>query len=468
MGRSPERRIIVKHTFLEVVEKEDRPALRGRFFTDSALEAPSYGTVEVHRGESDVDGDNNINTLPAAVPMTEEAAAEEAQEFITAERPGPASGAGAQVTRERPAMTEMRRDLAKARTHVKIDLQSAVSAPLKIDLQSAVCAPVGMPTVPEASLAKRDVPLMQRAPVTTGMPCGSTFPVPPVHMDAARSPSASSAAVMQQQLWMIAAAARLQESGTLPRAKQPGPQQQHGHAMPAAAGMPQPAPVARKLMLASRTTVHNEHDKGQGTSMGSRAQMSEAALAERGSAGGKRSSGGKSKASPAVHGASSVEVATDPPLTTVMLRNLPNRYTRAMLLDMLDEDFAGRYDFVYLPIDFKTHNGLGYAFVDLNSPEDAKAFRSHFEGFSRWCLQSDKICTVSWSHPAQQGLSAHVERYRNSPVMHSTVCDEWKPAVFSGGVRVPFPSPTRKLRVPHVRLVPQGESVMERGAAGAG
>lgn len=145
-------------------------------------------------------------------------------------------------------------------------------------------------------------------------------------------------------------------------------------------------------------------------------------------------------------------------LTTVMLRNLPNRYTRAMLLEMLDEEgFAGKYDFVYLPIDFKTHNGLGYAFVDLSLPEHAERLRTHFTGFSRWCMQSDKICTVSWSHPEQQGLSAHINRYRNSPIMHGTVSDDWKPVVFSGGQRVPFPPPTRKLRIPHVRQLPRGD-----------
>merc|ERR1719163_748335 len=37
------------------------------------------------------------------------------------------------------------------------------------------------------------------------------------------------------------------------------------------------------------------------------------------------------------------------PYLTVMLRNLPNNYTRAMLLKLIDsEGFGGKYDFVYL------------------------------------------------------------------------------------------------------------------------
>ena len=39
--------------------------------------------------------------------------------------------------------------------------------------------------------------------------------------------------------------------------------------------------------------------------------------------------------------------------TTVMLRNIPNKYTREMLVKQLNQDFKGRFDFVYLPIDFK-------------------------------------------------------------------------------------------------------------------
>merc|ERR1719367_2096902 len=44
--------------------------------------------------------------------------------------------------------------------------------------------------------------------------------------------------------------------------------------------------------------------------------------------------------------------------TTVMLRNLPLDHTRDMLLHLLDtKGFAGMYDFIYLPMDFKTRAG---------------------------------------------------------------------------------------------------------------
>jgi hypothetical protein len=138
--------------------------------------------------------------------------------------------------------------------------------------------------------------------------------------------------------------------------------------------------------------------------------------------------------------------------TSVMLRNLPNKYTRDMLLQMLDsQGFQGAYTFVYLPIDFETHVGLGYAFVDLISPTVARKFCQHLQGFSQWVIPSDKVCSVTWSNPDQQGWNAHVDRYRNSPIMHTSVPDAWKPVLFQDGARVPFPHPTRKIRSPKIR-----------------
>ncbi|CAE7570339.1 ML1 [Symbiodinium natans] len=139
------------------------------------------------------------------------------------------------------------------------------------------------------------------------------------------------------------------------------------------------------------------------------------------------------------------------PRTTVMMRNLPNNYTRSMLLQLLDShDFAGQYDFLYLPIDFTRKANLGYAFVNLVSEEAVAAFWKLFDGFSAWSFPSSKVCEVSWSGP-KQGFKAHVDRYKNSPVMHKSVPDEYKPMIFVNGVRKKFPAPT--IRIQHPKKV---------------
>jgi len=137
--------------------------------------------------------------------------------------------------------------------------------------------------------------------------------------------------------------------------------------------------------------------------------------------------------------------------TTVMLRNLPNTLTRDMLLQHLDSvGFTGQFDLVYIPVDFSTGAGLGYAFINMIAPASVNGLWEAFDGLASWSVDSDKVCTVSWSDP-HQGLNAHIERYRNSPVMHPDVPDEWKPALFVNGVRVEFPAPTKKLKAPKVR-----------------
>jgi hypothetical protein len=141
--------------------------------------------------------------------------------------------------------------------------------------------------------------------------------------------------------------------------------------------------------------------------------------------------------------------------TTVMLRNMPNNYTREMLLELIDSmGFAGTYDFAYLPIDFSSQAGLGYAFINFVSPEKALLCFDVFEGFSDWTVPSEKVCTVTWSSP-YQGLENHIERYQNSPVMHHSIADDWKPILLSNGVRVPFPPPTKAIKTPKVRQTPK-------------
>jgi len=144
-------------------------------------------------------------------------------------------------------------------------------------------------------------------------------------------------------------------------------------------------------------------------------------------------------------------VQRDDARTTVMLCNFPFDYTRDMLIQDLDQEgFAGAYDFVYLPFDFKTRKCLGYAFVNLVGPSEVQMFWKVFDGFAKWAVPHRKACRVTWSIP-HQGRDVMVARFRNSPVMHSKVPDEFKPALYDDGQRKPFPPPTKSCRAPRER-----------------
>jgi hypothetical protein len=177
------------------------------------------------------------------------------------------------------------------------------------------------------------------------------------------------------------------------------------------------------------------------------------------------SRGGTSAAGTSASGTSASSVVEGlgegvPDFTTVMLQNLPAGCSREMVAELLNmEGFAGLYDFIYLPADFARGVFFGYVFVNFVSNEAAQCCQTQLQGFSRWASSSTaassssagRACRVSWGD-THQGLSAQVERYRNSPVMHPSVPDHFKPALYArDGSRVPFPPATRRLRPPRIR-----------------
>ncbi|AQK79789.1 Protein MEI2-like 5 [Zea mays] len=64
--------------------------------------------------------------------------------------------------------------------------------------------------------------------------------------------------------------------------------------------------------------------------------------------------------------------------TTLMIKNIPNKYTSKMLLAAIDELHKGIYDFFYLPIDFKNKCNVGYAFINMVSPVHIISFYQVF------------------------------------------------------------------------------------------
>lgn len=140
--------------------------------------------------------------------------------------------------------------------------------------------------------------------------------------------------------------------------------------------------------------------------------------------------------------------------TTIMMRNLPESFTRDRMLQLLDsEGFAACYDFFYMPADFQSWKTFGYAFLNLVSNKEAERAVIHLQGFNAWGTNvsekeaMEKRCEVLWGQPLQ-GLDAHVERYRNSPVMSEEVPDACRPVFFCNGIRMPFPEATKRVRAP--------------------
>jgi len=112
------------------------------------------------------------------------------------------------------------------------------------------------------------------------------------------------------------------------------------------------------------------------------------------------------------------KVGLEKPPTTMMIRNIPNRYTQRELIRELEGlGFAGSFDFFYAPIDSGTMGNVGYAFVNFVDYTWGERCRNMIEGY---CFKKHqqkmrrKVATVSVAH--LQGLQANIAHYENSAV----------------------------------------------------
>ena len=54
--------------------------------------------------------------------------------------------------------------------------------------------------------------------------------------------------------------------------------------------------------------------------------------------------------------------------TTIMIRHIPNKYTLDILMQEINVNFEGKYDVLYLPIDFVHNSNLRFAFINFIDP----------------------------------------------------------------------------------------------------
>ncbi|KAI9233404.1 hypothetical protein MVEG_01964 [Podila verticillata NRRL 6337] len=126
-----------------------------------------------------------------------------------------------------------------------------------------------------------------------------------------------------------------------------------------------------------------------------------------------------------------------------MIRNIPNKYTQKMLLECINETHFGKFDFLYLRIDFKNKCNVGYAFINFVNVDVVDSFVKAHVGKKWDRFNSDKICSMAYAEV--QGRQALIDKFRNSNVMNED--PSWRPKIFytSGpniGFEEPFPEPT--------------------------
>ncbi|XP_022148893.1 protein MEI2-like 4 isoform X1 [Momordica charantia] len=126
--------------------------------------------------------------------------------------------------------------------------------------------------------------------------------------------------------------------------------------------------------------------------------------------------------------------------TTLMIKNIPNKYTSKMLLAAIDERHRGTYDFIYLPIDFKNKCNVGYAFINMTDPSLIIPFYEAFNGKKWEKFNSEKVASLAYARI--QGKAALIAHFQNSSLMNED--KRCRPILFNtdgpnAGDQVPFP-----------------------------
>ncbi|XP_073058333.1 protein MEI2-like 5 [Primulina eburnea] len=102
--------------------------------------------------------------------------------------------------------------------------------------------------------------------------------------------------------------------------------------------------------------------------------------------------------------------------TTLMIKNIPNKYTSKMLLAAIDETHKGTYDFLYLPIDFKNKCNVGYAFINMVSSSHIVTFFEAFNGKKWEKFNSEKVASLAYARI--QGKAGLISHFQNSSLMN--------------------------------------------------
>ena len=83
--------------------------------------------------------------------------------------------------------------------------------------------------------------------------------------------------------------------------------------------------------------------------------------------------------------------------TTLIIRNIPNKYTIALLIKELNINFENKFDIVYLPQDYINNSNLGFGFINFVNPFHLVLFYEEFINKKWNFFNSKKRCNLAYS-----------------------------------------------------------------------
>ena len=97
--------------------------------------------------------------------------------------------------------------------------------------------------------------------------------------------------------------------------------------------------------------------------------------------------------------------------TTLMIKNIPNKFKRDLLLKIINENFKGAYDLFILPTDANGYKNFGYSFINFTSSYYIPYFYYLFDHKKWSSTNSQKICEITYSKI--QGINNLLSHYPN-------------------------------------------------------
>ena len=125
--------------------------------------------------------------------------------------------------------------------------------------------------------------------------------------------------------------------------------------------------------------------------------------------------------------------------TTLMIKNIPNKYTLTSFLEEINQNFKNTYDIFYLPIDYINKCNLGFAFINFVEPFHIILFYEKYRGKKWKKFNSDKICELLYAK--FQGRKELISHFEKGKVL-SFDSEEKRPLI------LPIPHPLPKINIP--------------------
>jgi hypothetical protein len=83
--------------------------------------------------------------------------------------------------------------------------------------------------------------------------------------------------------------------------------------------------------------------------------------------------------------------------TTIMIKNIPNKFNKDLLLSIINQNFKGTYDLFILPTDINKFKNFGYSFINFTSSYYIPYFYYMFNGKMWSSTNSKKVCELTYS-----------------------------------------------------------------------